>query len=130
MSGGKRSMYAVVETGGKQYKVSKGDLIKVEKLGGEVGEKVELDQVLLIKDDSGMHVGTPVVEGVKVVGRITSQRRGKKVVIFKYKRRTNYHLKQGHRQHHAWIEIEDIISAQGGESGPQKGRRKLQKREG
>jgi large subunit ribosomal protein L21 len=123
-------MYAVVETGGKQYKVSKGDLIQVEKLGGEVGAKIELDQVLLIKDDGGMKVGTPLVEGVKVVGRIASQGRGKKIVIFKQKRRKGYRLKQGHRQDHAWIEIEDIISAQGGKSGPQKGRRKLQKREG
>lgn len=123
-------MYAVVETGGKQYKVSKGDLIQVEKLGGEVGAKIELDQVLLIKDDGGMKVGTPFVEGVKVVGRIASQGRGKKIVIFKQKRRKGYRLKQGHRQDHAWIEIEDIISAQGGKSGPQKGRRKLQKREG
>jgi large subunit ribosomal protein L21 len=123
-------MYAVVETGGKQYKVSKGDLIKVEKIAGEVGAKVELDQVLLIKDDKGVRVGTPTVEGGKVVGRITSQRRGKKIVIFKHKRRKNYRLKQGHRQYHAWIEIEDIVSDQGGKGGPQKGRRKLEKREG
>jgi large subunit ribosomal protein L21 len=123
-------MYAVVETGGKQYKVSKGDLIKVEKVGGEVGEKVELHQVLLVKDDKGVKVGTPTVAGVKVVGRITSQRKGKKIVIFKQKRRKNYRLKQGHRQEHTWIEIKNIISAQGGKSGPQKGRRKLKKREG
>jgi large subunit ribosomal protein L21 len=123
-------MYAVVETGGKQYKVSKGDLIKVEKMGGEVGEKVELGQVLLVKDDKGVKVGTPTVAGVTVVGRITSQRKGKKVVVFKMKRRKNYRLKQGHRQHHTWVEIEDIISAQGGKRGPQKGGRKLQKREG
>ena len=123
-------MYAVVETGGKQYKVSKGDLIKVEKMGGEVGEKVELEQVLLVKDDKGTKVGTPTVAGVKVVGRITSQRKGKKVVVFKMKRRKNYRLKQGHRQHHTWVEIENIISAQGGKRGPQKGRGKLQKREG
>jgi large subunit ribosomal protein L21 len=123
-------MYAVVETGGKQYKVSKGDLIKVEKVGGEVGEKVELNQVLLVKDDKGMQVGTPTVAGVKVVGRITSQGKGKKIVIFKQKRRKNYRLKQGHRQEHTWIEIKNIISAQGGKSGPQKGRRKLKKREG
>ena len=124
-------MYAVVETGGKQYKVSKGDLIKVEKVGGKIGEKVELDQVLLIKDDKkGMKVGTPTVAGVKVVGRITAQGKGKKIVIFKQKRRKNYRLKQGHRQDHTWIEIKDIISAQGGKGGPQKGGRKLTKREG
>ncbi len=123
-------MYVVVETGGKQYKVSKGDIIKVEKVDGEVGEKIELDQVLLIKDDNEIHVGTPTVAGVKVVGRITSQGRGKKIVIVKHKKRKTYHLKQGHRQYHVWIKIEDIISAQGGESGSQKGGRKLQKREG
>jgi large subunit ribosomal protein L21 len=123
-------MYAVVETGGKQYRVSKGDLIKVEKMNGAAGDKVELDQVLLVKDDNGIKVGTPTVEGVKVVGRITSQTKGKKIVIFKYKRRTNYRLKQGHRQLQAWLEIEDIIGAQGGKSGTQKGRRKLPKREG
>jgi large subunit ribosomal protein L21 len=127
-------MYAVVETGGKQYKVSKGDIIRVEKLGGEVGDKVELDQVLLIKDDNGLQVGKPTVGGMKVVGTITSQRRGKKIVIFKYKRRKNYRLKQGHRQDYSWVEIKDITSAQaqegGKKSGPQKGGRKLQKREG
>ena len=124
-------MHAVVETGGKQYKVSKGDIIRVEQLGGEVGDKVQLDQVLLIKDDNGLKVGNPTVAGMKVVGTITSQRRGKKIVIFKYKRRKNYRRKQGHRQYYASIEIKDIISAQeGGKSGPQKGGRKLQKREG
>jgi large subunit ribosomal protein L21 len=124
------SMYAVVQTGGKQYKVSKGDLIKVERMGGEVGEKVELDQVLLIRDEEGVQLGSPAVAGVKVVGRITAHGRGKKIVIFKQKRRKNYRLKKGHRQDHTWIEIEDIISAQGGKRGPQKSRGKLQKREG
>ena len=123
-------MYAVVEAGGKQYKVSKGDLIKVEKMDGEVGEKVELDQVLLFRGDDGVKLGTPTVAGVKVVGTITTQGKGKKIVIFKQKRRKNYRLKQGHRQEHTWIEIKDIISAQGGKSGPQKGGRKLKKREG
>ena len=123
-------MYAVVEAGGKQYKVSKGDLIKVERMDGEVGEKVELDRVLLFRGDDGVKLGTPTVAGVKVVGRITTQGKGKKIVIFKQKRRKNYRLKQGHRQHHTWIEIKDIISAQGGKGGPQKGRRKLQKRQG
>jgi len=123
-------MYAVVETGGKQYKVSKGDLIKVERMTGEVGEKVELDRVLLMRGDDGVHLGAPTVAGAKVVGRITTQGKGKKIVIFKQKRRKNYRLKQGHRQNHTWIEIEDIVSAKGGKRGPQKGRRKLQKREG
>jgi large subunit ribosomal protein L21 len=124
-------MYAVVKTGGKQYKVSKGDVIQVEQLGGAVGDTVELDQVLLIKDDNGLQVGNPTVAGMKVVGTIASQRRGKKIVIFKYKRRKNYRLKQGHRQDYSWVEITDITGAQGGgKSGPQKGGRKLPKRKG
>lgn len=123
-------MYAIVETGGKQYKVAKGDLIKVEKIGGELGDEVELDRVLLIKGEDDMTVGTPTVAGAKVVGKITGQGRGEKIVVFKYKRRKNYRRKQGHRQYLTWIKIEDIISAQGGKSGPQKGRRKLPKREG
>ena len=75
-------------------------------------------------------MGSPAVAGVKVVGRITSHGRGKKIVIFKMKRRKNYRLKKGHRQDYTWIEVEDIISAQGGKRGPQKSRGKLQKREG
>jgi large subunit ribosomal protein L21 len=124
-------MYAVVQTGGKQYKVSKGDVIQVEQLGGAVGDTIELDQVLLIKDDNGIQVGNPTVAGMKVVGTIASQRRGKKIVIFKYKRRKNYRLKQGHRQDYSWVKITDITAAQGGaKSGPQKGGRKLPKRKG
>jgi large subunit ribosomal protein L21 len=123
-------MYAVVETGGKQYKVSKGDLIQVEKVGGEVGQKVELDHVLLLKDDKGTKIGTPTLKGVTVVGRINAQGKGKKIVIFKQKRRKNYRLKQGHRQDQTWIEIKDIVAPKGGKSGPQKGGRKLKKREG
>ncbi|RLB06952.1 MAG: 50S ribosomal protein L21 [Deltaproteobacteria bacterium] len=103
-------MYAIVEAGGKQYKVAKGDLIKVEKIEGEVGEKVELDKVLLIKAEDGVKLGKPTLAGAKVVGRIKQQGRGEKIVIFKYKRRKNYRRKQGHRQYYTWIEIEDIIS--------------------
>ncbi len=103
-------MYAIVEAGGKQYRVAKGDLIKVEKIEGEVGEKVELDKVLLIKAEDGVKLGKPTLAGAKVVGRIKQQGRGEKIVIFKYKRRKNYRRKQGHRQYYTWIEIEDIIS--------------------
>ena len=102
-------MYAIVEAGGKQYKVAKGDLINVEKINGEVGEKVEIGRVLLIKGEEGIKLGTPTVSGAKVIGRIRSQGKGEKIVIFKYKRRKNYRRKQGHRQHRTWIEIENII---------------------
>ncbi|MBW2038722.1 MAG: 50S ribosomal protein L21 [Deltaproteobacteria bacterium] len=103
-------MYAVVETGGKQYKVTKGDRIRVERIEGEVGKRVELDKVLLIKGEDGIKLGTPTLAGAKVVGKIKLQGRGKKIVIFKYKRRKNYRRKQGHRQHYTWIEVEEIIS--------------------
>jgi len=102
-------MYAIVEAGGKQYKVAKGDFINVEKINGEVGEKVEIGRVLLIKGEEGIKLGTPTVSGAKVIGRIRSQGKGEKIVIFKYKRRKNYRRKQGHRQHRTWIEIENII---------------------
>lgn len=121
-------MYAVVQTGGRQYKVSKGDLIKVQRLAGEIGDKVELDDVLLFRDDKGVTVGTPAVAGTKVVGKITSHGRDKKILIFKQKRRKNYRRTKGHRQDYTWLLIEDIISAQGGTSGTQKGRGKLEKR--
>ena len=86
-------MYAIVETGGKQYRVTKGDVIRVEKIDGEVGDKVEIDKVLLIKEEDGIKVGTPALSGAKVVGKIKLQGRGKKIVLFKQKKRKNYLLK-------------------------------------
>ncbi len=103
-------MYAIVETGGNQYKVAKGNLIRVEKIEGEVGKKVELDRVLLIKGKDGIKLGTPTLTGAKVVGKIRSQDRGEKIVILKFKRRKKYRRKQGHRQYYTLIEIEKIIS--------------------
>ena len=103
-------MYAVVETGGKQYRVSKGTIIPVEKLPGEAGEQVEFEKVLLIKKDNEIKVGNPLVEGAKVIGRIKRQGRGEKIIIFKYKRRKNYRRKQGHRQYYTWVQIENIIA--------------------
>lgn len=126
---GAQSMYAIVETGGKQYKVAKGDILQVEKIDGTAGDTLELDKILLIKDDDGLTVGRPLVDGAKVVGRIRAQGRGTKIVVFKYKRRKNCRRKQGHRQDHTWIAIEDIIT-QGGTNGSQEGRRKLTKRQG
>ena len=101
-------MYAIIKTGGKQYKVSPGDTISVEKLAGNIGDKVNIDDVLMINGDKGPKIGSPTIKGAKVSGVITDQRRGKKINILKYKRRKGYKKKQGHRQHYTQIKIEDI----------------------
>ena len=102
-------MYAIFETGGKQYKAEKGDILQVEKLEGEAGDQVEFSRVLLIKDDKELKVGNPFLEGAKVIGRIRRQGRGRKIIVFKYRRRKNYRRKQGHRQYYTWVEVEDIV---------------------
>jgi len=102
-------MYAVIETGGQQFKVQEGDLLKVEKLAGEVGTKVELDKVLLVNAANGLRVGKPYVAGAKVVGMIVEHARYRKVLIYKYRRRKSYHKKQGHRQNYTRLKIEQII---------------------
>jgi len=91
-------MYAVMTTGGKQYRVSEGDLLRVEKLTGETGEKVVFDRVLMIGGKGAPKIGTPVVKGASVEAEITAQGRGAKIVVFKMKRRKKYRRKQGHRQ--------------------------------
>lgn len=101
-------MYAIVETGGKQFKVSQGDTIYVEKLDGEVGSNVVLDKVFLVQGESDLKVGTPVVEGAQVVAKVLEHGRGKKIVVFKYKSKKNYHKKQGHRQPYTKLSIESI----------------------
>ncbi|MBO8158713.1 50S ribosomal protein L21 [Thermosyntropha sp.] len=102
-------MYAVIKTGGKQYKVSEGDIVKVEKLPAEPGEKVTLEEVLLINDENGtIKVGKPVIEGAKVIAEVLEQGKGKKIYVMKYKRRKNYRRKQGHRQPFTKIKIEKI----------------------
>ncbi len=102
-------MYAVIATGGKQYKVEEGELLKVEKLDAEPGEKVTLDQVLMVKDDNGtLKVGDPLVKGASVVAEVIEQGRGKQIVVYKYKKRKNYRRKQGHRQAYTRIKIEKI----------------------
>lgn len=90
-------MYAVIKTGGKQYKVSEGDLLKVEKVAGEVGETIELDQVLMV-GGAEVKLGTPLVPGAKVKAQIVAQEKDKKIVVFKSKRRKGYRKKYGHRQ--------------------------------
>jgi large subunit ribosomal protein L21 len=91
-------MYTVIQTGGKQYKVSAGDMIVVEKIDGEVGSVIEMLNVLLLSKDGKMHIGAPRLSGVSVKAEIVDQFKGDKVVIFKKKRRHNYRRKQGHRQ--------------------------------
>ena len=100
-------MYAIIATGGKQYKVSEGDIINVEKLGVEAGETVTFDQVLAVSDNE-MKVGNPLVEGATVTASVVENGRGKKVIVYKYKRKTGYHKKNGHRQQYTQVKIEKI----------------------
>ncbi len=101
-------MYAVVRTGGKQVRMTPGEAVRVEKLPGSVGDDIELDDVLLLSGDSGLKIGTPVVEGARVVGKITAQGRGPKIIVFKMKRRKGYRRKQGHRQDYTEILVDRI----------------------
>jgi len=103
-------MYAIVRTGGKQYQVEAGDTLRVEKLQGEVGDTVELADVLLVVDGETVKIGQPVVDGAKVVAKIVEQGRHKKVIVFKKKKRQGYQVKKGHRQMYTALTI-DTISA-------------------
>lgn len=102
-------MYAVVVTGGKQYKVAEGDVIFVEKLDGEVDSTIELENVLAVNKDNGEFVvGKPVVEGAKVKAKVLKQGKAKKIIVFKYKPKKDYRKKQGHRQPYTKLQIEKI----------------------
>jgi len=101
-------MFAVIETGGKQYKVKQGDTIRVEKLDGELGNDVTIDRVLMVADGDNVQVGKPVVEGGAVKATIKDQGRGEKIRIFKKKRRKGYTKRQGHRQSYTELEITGI----------------------
>ncbi len=101
-------MYAVIETGGKQYKVSVGDRVKVEKLAAETGESISLDRVLMIGDGDEVAVGKPVVDGRAVGAKVLGHGRADKIRVFKMKRRKGYRRSQGHRQHFTEIEITSI----------------------
>lgn len=102
-------MYAVVEAGGKQYKISPEDMVTVEKLPGEAGSQVVLTKVLMVSDDGIVKVGQPLLDGAKVVAEIMAQERGPKITVFKFKRRKKYRRKQGHRQALTRIRIKEII---------------------
>ncbi len=101
-------MYAIIRTGGKQYQVAAGDTLRVEKLQGEVGDTIELSDVLLVADGEDVKVGKPVVEGAKVVAKIAEQGKAKKVLVFKKKKRKGYRVLRGHRQMFTALSIEEI----------------------
>ena len=103
-------MYAVIRTGGKQYRVTEGQTLRVEKLPGGAGDKVTFGEVLLVGGDQP-RVGRPLVEGAAVAAEITAQDRGKKLVVFKFRRRKNYRRKNGHRQHLTVLRITGIAGA-------------------
>ena len=101
-------MYAVIKTGGKQYKVAAGDYLKVEKLDGDVGSKVVIDKILMLADGDDVTIGSPLVDGAKVNATVLSHGKGDKVMIFKFSRRKHYRKTQGHRQSYTEIQIDDI----------------------
>lgn len=109
-------MYAVVRTGGKQYRVAEGDVIRVEKLDGTPGDTVDLDDVLLVADGDNAQFGRPTVAGAKVTGRIVAQDRHRKVIVFTYKRRKRYRRKAGHRQPFTALEITQIVAPSSAEA--------------
>ena len=102
--------YAIIETGGKQYRVAPGDVISVEKLDAQEGSAINFHRVLLVSKESGIQVGKPTVDGVKVVAKVNAQARGDKVIVFKYKPKTRYRVKTGHRQSLTQVTISEIRS--------------------
>ena len=100
-------MYAIIATGGKQYKVSEGDILRVEKLGAEAGETVTFDRVLAVRDDAALKVGADAA-GATVTASVLENGKAKKVIVYKYKRKTGYHKKNGHRQQFTKVKIEKI----------------------
>lgn len=103
-------MYAVIATGGKQYKVSTGEILRIEKIPGEVGDTVALDRVLMVAEGDDVTIGSPVVDNAVVNASIVEQAKAKKILVFKYKRRKRYRRKQGHRQPFTAIKIDNIVN--------------------
>ena len=101
-------MYAVVKSGGKEYRVSKGDLIRVEKLEGKAGDQVVIRDVLMVSDEGKIQLGTPQLTNAVVTGKIVQEAKGKKILIYKMKRRKNYRRTKGHRQTYTYLRVEDI----------------------
>ena len=104
-------MYAVIKTGGKQYRVTAEDVLEIERLDGEAGEKVEFGDVLMVGEGENVKVGKPHVEGAKVVGEVVEQKRGAKIIVFKKRRRKNSRRKKGHRQDLTKVRITEIQGA-------------------
>lgn len=103
-------MYAIIESGGKQYRVEPGAVVALERISGEVGSQVELNRVLLVSDGTTVKVGKPTLSGAKVVSQIVAQTRGEKIDVFKFKRRKKYRRKTGHRQELTKVRIAEIIA--------------------
>ena len=105
-------MYAVVNSGGKQYNVQKGEILKVDKISGDVGNPVTFDRVLMFSDGENVSIGQPLLDGVSVEGHIVEQGKARKIIVFKYKRRKRFRRKNGHRQEFTAVQI-DSINAKG-----------------
>jgi large subunit ribosomal protein L21 len=103
-------MYAIIQTGGKQYRVTQGDLITIEKLDGAAGDRIEINSVLMVGEGAQVTVGHPQLEQARVVGTIVRQERGPKVLIYKHKRRKGYQKKQGHRQSQTLLRVTEILT--------------------
>ena len=101
-------MYAIIRSGGKQYRAEVGATIDVDRLPQAVGESIEISDVLLVANGDDAHIGRPRVEGAAVTATVVEQFRGKKIIVYKYRQRTNYRRKQGHRQYYTRLRIEDI----------------------
>ncbi|MBU6351779.1 MAG: 50S ribosomal protein L21 [Caldilinea sp.] len=101
-------MYAVIRTGGKQYRVAAGETVEVERLNGEIGESITLDDVLLVAGDEAVQIGTPTVAGATVTAKITGQYRGNKIMIFRYRPKKRIRVRRGHRQYLTRLQIEAI----------------------
>lgn len=102
--------YAIIESGGKQYKAIPGKTIRVDRLSHEVDDKIDLDQVLLVADEDDLQVGTPFLEGAKVKATVEDQIKGKKILVFKFKPKVRYRKRQGHRQRYTLLRIDDILT--------------------
>jgi large subunit ribosomal protein L21 len=103
-------VYAVIESGGKQHKVSEGEILRVEKIDAEIGAEIKLDKVMMVKTDDTVKVGTPYVDNASVTAEVVEQGKYKKIIIFKYKRKKNYQRKKGHRQQYTALRIKAIAA--------------------
>ena len=101
-------MYAIIASGGKQYKIQEGEILRVEKISGELGASVSFDRVLMFSDGENVSIGRPVLDNIVVRGHIVEQGKAKKIIVFKYKKRKGYRRKQGHRQQFTGIKIDSI----------------------